>query len=280
MMSDPAGDQFTTGERLRRAADIVDQWAKTTVTPHPVHPGSSLAADDALFPVSSISHLAWFGIAHAVDHLHLFLHVLVRDGLSYPMAPQTLARGGLIGAAHSLWLLDGPDRRTRQLRGLRIAHEEWRNERNAYKDIAETGEADEGMATIIETRTEWMTRAVTAGESIGFTSAEVKTRPNDTTLIKDVLTRYESHEPPEPGEMSMAAGYKLHWQMLSGSAHGYRWSSLGRVEFTESKGTSAADGVDGLMAADEDDHWQSVGALMLLINRAFELFDQRRIRYT
>lgn len=273
-------DQLTMAERLRWAADAVDMWAQSTAEARPVESGSSLAADDALFPLNPVSHLAWFGIAHAVDHLHMFLHVLVRDGLSFPMGPQTLARGGLIGAAHALWLLDGPDRRTRQLRGLRIAHEEWRNERNAYNDVVKTGEAADGMEETIERRSEWMARAVAAGESIGFDAAKVTTRPLDTTLIDEVLTRYERHDPTEPGLMPMPALYRLLWQMLSGNAHGYRWSSMGRVQFVERGGAPDADGVDGFLTTDEEQHFHSVGALMLLINRAFELFDQRRVRHT
>lgn len=277
MTSDPATDEAAMSQRLLQSADIVEEWAKRTNTAHPIQLGSSLAADDALFPVNPVSDLAWFGIAHAVDHLHMHLHVLVRDERSFPIAPQTLARGGLIGAAHALWLLDGPDRRTRQLRGLRIAHEEWRNERNAYKDLVDAGEAEDGMDELITRRTEWMNRAIAAGESIGFTAAEVKTRPVDTDLIKEVLTRYERDEPGEPGDVSMAPIYNLLWQMLSGSAHGYRWSSMSRVEYAEGTEGETA---HGLLTTDLDTHFHSVGALMLLIERAFDLFNKRRVCHT
>jgi|GraSoiStandDraft_28_1057319.scaffolds.fasta_scaffold284705_2 hypothetical protein len=45
-----------------------------------------------------------------------------------------------------------------------------------------------------------MKRAITTGESIGFESRYVKTKPNDTDLIEEVIDRYEPHLPSEPGE--------------------------------------------------------------------------------
>lgn len=266
-------------ERLQVAADTVEMWRAATGTSRPVEPGSSLAADDAAFPLNPVSHLVWFGISHAVDHLDMYLHVLVRSGHSFPIAPQTLARGGLIGAAHALWMLDAPDRRTRQLRGLKIAHEEWRNERTAYQELVESGEAVAGMDNLVVVRGEWMAEAVAAGESIGWTAADVRARPNDTKLIEDVLTRYESRDPAEPGMMTMPTLYTLLWRMLSGSAHAYRWSSMGRIRFAPRGSTTDSNGADGYLTTDEDQHFHSVGAMMLLINRAFELYDQRRVRH-
>jgi len=83
-----------------------------------VHPNSSLGADDRLFTVVPTSHLAWHGISHAVDYLDMYLNALVEHRMSFAIAPQSLARSGLLGAAHALWLLDAPSRRERQLRDL------------------------------------------------------------------------------------------------------------------------------------------------------------------
>lgn len=71
--------------------------------------GSSLAADDKLFPVLPPSHLAWHGVASAVDHLDMFM-ALPRSGVSHPLAPNTVARTGMLSGAHALWLLDAPTR--------------------------------------------------------------------------------------------------------------------------------------------------------------------------
>lgn len=194
MPDEPAEQLFEIGHRMMVIANEVKTWREITSKPNRVEPHSSLAADDALFPLAPVSHLILFGITHAVDHLDMYMTALIDSQLSFPIAPQTLARGGLLGAAHALWMLDEPDRRTRQLRGLRIVHEEWRNERNAYQDLVDRGEAVEGIAQLIQTRREWMGRAVEAGESIGWTKAQVSERPNDTKLIEAVLTRYEANE--------------------------------------------------------------------------------------
>jgi hypothetical protein len=73
-----------------------------------VHPNSSMGADDRLFTVVPTSHLAWHGISHAVDYLDMYLNALVEHRMSFAIAPQSLARSGLLGAAHALWLLDAP----------------------------------------------------------------------------------------------------------------------------------------------------------------------------
>ncbi|MCU1627395.1 MAG: hypothetical protein JWP64_2344 [Pseudonocardia sp.] len=86
----------------------------------------------------------------------MYLNALVENKMSFAIAPQSLARSGLLGAAHALWLLDAPSRRERRLRGLRIAHEEWRNERNAYQGLIDSEQAAPGMKDLVEVRPEWM----------------------------------------------------------------------------------------------------------------------------
>jgi hypothetical protein len=244
-------------------------------------PKQQLGADDRLFTVVPTSHLAWHGISHAVDHLDMYLNALVEHRMSFAIAPQSLARSGLLGAAHALWLLDAPSRRERQLRGLRIAHEEWRNERNAYQKLIDSGQAVSGMKGLVEVRTEWMKRAITTAESIGFESKYVKTKPNDTDLIEEVIDRYKPHVPSEPGDMSLSATYLLMWRILSGATHGYRWAVMPRVTFPD------ADDLDphspdagGHLTHDEEQHVLAVEGLALLISRAFDLYNIRRVPHT
>jgi hypothetical protein len=86
---------------------MVAGWADYVTQLQVAEPGSSLAKDDALFAVLPPSHLAWQGILSAVDHLDSFFGLL-DGGKSHPLAPGTLARAGVLGAAHALWLLDAP----------------------------------------------------------------------------------------------------------------------------------------------------------------------------
>lgn len=273
----------TAANRLGRTYGKAKGWRKITNSAEAarVHPHSSLGADDRLFTVVPTSHLAWHGISHAVDHLDMYLNTLVENRMSFAIAPQSLARAGLLGAAHALWLLDGSSRRERQLRGLRIAHEEWRNERNAYAELIKIGHAAPGMGRLVAIRTEWMERAITTGESLGYTRQQVKDKPNNTNLIVDVIERYQPRVGREPGDMPLTATYRLLWQMWSGATHGYRWAVMPRVSFpgTDEFDPAAPD-LGGQLAHDEGAHVLAAEGLALLINRAFELFDIRRVPHT
>jgi hypothetical protein len=48
--------------------------------------------------------------------LDVFMVALTEGQKSHPIAPSMLARSGILGSAHALWLLDGPDRAERQRR--------------------------------------------------------------------------------------------------------------------------------------------------------------------
>lgn len=269
--------------RLERTYEKTKEWREATNSADAarVHPHSSLGTDDRLFSVVPTSHLVWHGISHAVDHLDMYLNALVENRMSFAIAPQSLARSGLLGAAHALWLLDVSSRCERQLRGLRIAHEEWRNERNAYNELIKSGHALSGMQGLVDVRTEWMERAIMAGESIGFSRDQVRQKINDTLLIEDVIERYEPHVGREPGDRPLNVTYLLLWRMLSGATHGYRWAVMPRVTLPDVDDTAPASlDLGGHLTNGEEEHLLAVEGLALLISRAFALFDIRRVPHT
>jgi hypothetical protein len=92
------------------------------------------------------SHLIWHGISSAVDHLDAFMGAL-DGGKSHPLAPSTLARSGILGSTHALCLLDGPDRDERRRRGLHLAHEEFKREKQMFEAI-ERIEAEQPLRVI------------------------------------------------------------------------------------------------------------------------------------
>lgn len=84
-----AGHEDPTSEqRLLATFDAVTRWREYVSAPRLVAARSRLDVDDAVFPVLPLSHLAWFGIAHAVDHLEMYLDALVVQGKSYALAPR------------------------------------------------------------------------------------------------------------------------------------------------------------------------------------------------
>ena len=267
-------DQLTTTQRLAQIAAQTEHWRTMTGQLRMVEPGSSLAADDQILPLLPPSYLIWHGIGHAVDHLGMSMNALIETNTSFPLAPQTLARSGMVGAAHALWILDGPDRAERQLRALRMAHEEFRNERTAYREIVQIEGPNSGFASLVAVRDEWITRTIAAGATIGKTEDQVTQRPEDTALIDSVIKRYEHVKPPEEGG-SLVGAYRLIWRMHSGVTHGFRWPVMYRTVITQVLSDSEAAG--GLVINDEDQLMISAIAMGLLIARAFELYDLRRM---
>lgn len=229
-------NRLTPGQRLGQNRALTTRWADYCSKPQLALPGSSLAKDDSLFDVLPTSHLAWQGISSAVDHLDSFFDLL-DGGKSHPLSPGTLARAGVLGAAHALWLLDCPGRAGRQKRGLRLAHEEFKRELQLVKDLRglsgdPTGQAQKRMDTL----TEWMDRAVTVGGTLGMTAADVR-RFEDTALIDEVAARYVD---AVPDSRDLAMTYRIVWRLYSGTSHGLRWSALLRAEIVPNPTKAAA----------------------------------------
>jgi hypothetical protein len=266
-------NDITPGQRLGRTRAQVNEWVTYVGTPQLAQPGSSLAKDDALFDLLPPSHVAWQGISAAVDHLDAFLGLL-DGGKSHPVAPGTLARSGVLGAAHSLWVLDPPERAERQRRSLRLAHEEFRRERQLLIDVRDLGgDPDGNVQRIIDIRTEWMTRAVTVGATVGMLPAAVR-QLDDTTLIDEVAARYVA---VVPGSAELAKLYRVVWRIYSGTAHGLRWSSLLRTAATPS--TDGVPGSGGYVTNDLGDLDLAASAVSVFTSRAIDLYEKRRQRH-
>jgi hypothetical protein len=78
--------------------------------------------------------------------------------------------------------------------------------------------------------------------------------------------------------MSLSATYLLMWRILSGATHGYRWAVMPRVTFpdTDDLDPNSPD-VGGHLTHDEEQHVLAVKGLALLISRAFDLYNIRRV---
>lgn len=237
----------------------------------PVEPHSSLARDDEAFPRYPASQLAWQGIGSAVDHLDMMISTLAATRTAFPFGYHTLARTGLIGAARAMWVLDGT-RPERTGRALRMAHEEYRQERASLGD---TRKLFPHLATPCDERTAQldhrMAEARAAGMPIGMTEDQVKSAPKDTEIIEHVAHRFALGE-AEPD--NIAAAFILSWRDGSGIAHAMLWPALRRSELIreEAPGRShhklTSGGIDEIAFA--------VGRVHLLTNKAMELFDRRR----
>jgi hypothetical protein len=255
-------------------AERVKNWRTYIEQLRPIAPGSVQAEDDKIFPTIAPSHLIWHGITHAVDHLDMFMNALTEHGKQYPLAPQTLARSGVLGAAHALWMLDHADRVERQRRAIRMAVEECRQERTAMREIKKIkGGLTADVDRRIDTRTEWIAQAVQRGATIGMTANDVAQRPEDTAVIDAVAKRYVETT-SSSSEHDLVTTYRTIWRTHSGTAHGLRWPALHRTEILGSLARGGAAGrltAGGLPALS-----MSASAVSLLIMRAIDLYEERR----
>ena len=263
------------GERLSQLDQLLDGWRAYIIEPRIVQDGSSLAADDKLFPVLAPSQLAWHGIASAVDHLDMFM-ALLRTGTSHPLAPNTIARTGMLSGAHALWLLDGPNRIERQKRGLRLAHEEFSRDRQAVRDIAtiENPDPEAGLVKMkdyLDTRTEWMERALTVGAQLGMTSKDL--RFDDTTLLDEVTRRLVERDPEA---IDLIRAVRIVWRTYSGVAHGLRWPVMYRAEYGEPIPGGKPGSVEGRVTNNIEDLSMAASSVSIFLINAIDLFEKRR----
>jgi hypothetical protein len=264
-------------ERLGQLDKLLDNWRTYISEARPVHDGSSLAADDRLFPVLAPSQLAWHGIASAVDHLDMFM-ALLRSGTSHPLAPNTIARTGMLSGAHALWLLDGSDRIERQKRGLCLAYEEFSRDRQAVTDIATIETPDPAtrlaeMKGYLDARTEWMARAVTVGGQLGMTAKDVKSL-NDTTLLDEVTRRLVERD-PENTELIRAV--RVVWRTYSGVAHGLRWPVMYRAQYGEPVPGGKPGSVEARVTNSIADLSMAASSVSIFLLHAVDLFEKRRM---
>lgn len=261
--------------RLDLIAQQVTEWRGYISEQRPVLPGSSLAKDDEVFSVFPASHLTWHGISSAVDHLDMFM-VSIRAGQSHPLAPQTLARTGMLSGAHALWVLDHGDRVTRQRRGLQLAYQEFAEDHKAVREIAtfENPNPAAGLAEMqsyLDVRQEWMDRAVAVGATLGMTSGQVTTFGE--TDVLDKVTRHIVQDDPQKADMIRAV--RVLWRTYSGIAHGYRWSAMFRTDIGEGEADQTG-AVHGNATNDVGELATAAAGVSIFLLRAISLFERRR----
>jgi hypothetical protein len=263
------GPRLTPERRLGIIAEQADTWSTRMSDLSTVVPGSTLAQDDAAFPAYPVSHLVWMGLSSGVEHLELFTSALRATRTSRPSGYFTLARAGLLGAAHALWLLD-EDPVQRRRRGVRMAHEDYRQmlaALNRMKDVMPAArDATERQIRRVERR---IREVVHAGVSLGMTRVEVKQRINDTALITEVARRLADGQEHQD---NLVAAFVMNWSRHSGNAHGLRRPLLlGATVVRDDAG-----GAHARVTAGVDDLAMAVGAVHLLLSEAFALYDRYR----
>jgi hypothetical protein len=263
------GPRLTPERRLGLVGQQADEWTARTSEVPVIDTGSALAQDDAVFPPYPLSQQIWMGLSSGAGHLDLFMAALKATRTARPFGYLTLARAGLVGAAHALWLLD-EDPNERRRRGVRMAHEDYKHELAALNTLNTVmpnmrQRTDQQIARVRE-----QIRQVTdSGRSLGMTPETVTQRLNDTEIIRGVARRFAGGQ---DHESDLIAAYVLSWSRHSGQAHGMRWSAMiGANVMRDDEGRPYARVTTGV-----DDLAMAAGAVHMLLVEGFALFDRYR----
>ncbi|MFF4427129.1 hypothetical protein ACFY04_41395 [Streptomyces sp. NPDC001549] len=242
--------EFTSGNR--------------TPAPWKVHPGSSLALDDALTHPHRVSHAAWTAVTVAVDHLIALRATLVREespehasAVLHTHAQASLVRGVIENAARAAWLLGPDERLVRVQRRLALQVKEVKDSTKLHSRFKAKPSRDE------ETRLNEVRRLALAAGAPADTLKAFLTTPQYTKIVE------------EGGDYSKLGGQLIltFWGACSSLAHGDINGTLGllRYEIVSQDDETALTRVTGNFSMLR----YTAQAGIHLVDRALNLYAQR-----
>ena len=223
-----------------------------------VSPGSSLMGDDKKTNPYHISHAAWSGLSHAVDHLHTLRTMIVGAGVLHMYSPFGLIRAAMENASKTVWLLAPIPREERIRRRLRLAAAETRNLEGLNVLIGATS------PRTVDERLEDLRKIATKH---GIPVDDVVHRKNKPTY-EDIVAEAGRSMPYGP---TTAAAI---WKVCSALAHGDQPVSIAMMERADirTKGNvieaSASAPVGGLVLM--------TALTAAMVEKAWRLYDERR----
>jgi hypothetical protein len=248
-------DESDLGE-LRAELDEIQKWAKVVPDWFAVHPGSSLAGDDAATSPHQLSHAASHAIAVAVDHLDCLRTLIDKARTVHAFAPFGLLRPALEGAAIAIWLLAPPSRDERVTRCVRLAKQ----------DITDSEEAKAIIkASSSQTREQRLDRlrTIVAHRKIDLSSA---------------FGRYGAEGVVRAGAEAAAPGLgnaaTVLWKVCSGVAHARTSGTLAVSQWAEAAQTSE-NVILSRVTANERTIVLAIKLVVGLVRRAFSLYEDR-----
>ncbi|MGW4814320.1 hypothetical protein ACWEPB_22105 [Kitasatospora cineracea] len=261
--------------RLGRMKQAVEVWMERTsgdeARPPSAEPGSSLAGDDRLFPEHPVSSVAWHGLITAVEHLDFTLSAMAATGTLYPSAYFTTLRAALLGASQAVWVLAPASRRERQERALTAAKANYEEQKKAYGAVPTTTPEQQVLVAQAKARLDTRIGEVTAAAvSLGVDPVKAsRLKLNATEVIELAAAQ------TVPGTMEQAYAMFL-WRTASGHVHGHPYTRLLQL-----RSDHVVEEPDGRLWARHTSNVVEIGtaasAVVLITNKAWAIFDQRRI---
>lgn len=227
------------GDRIERLVEeFLADDSKDLSMPAP-QAGSSLAKDDAEFPLLATSHAVQSGVLAAREHLRVAGLVWRSHpgGTLVPSAYSTLVRAAIVGAGTALWILYPAERSERVRRTAMFAVENFRNELTVQREALEYGPALGIDARALKAQEDSVARVAhnldsartTLWSAMGCDGEPVDKwmpRYRQTTALADAAA-YLYRENPKLEIYS-----QFLWRTSSGDAHGLMWPKLIRAKAT------------------------------------------------
>lgn len=209
------------------------------------------------------SHLIGF----AREHQHFLETSMTLPGsYVYPHATPNLIRPAFEAALTALWILDGPNTKERQLRGLRHSWEEQRQSDNWADELLNPSLVDDDTADHIRAeRQKIRARYLQDASDLHLTKDEVSRRPDLLKAI-DSLTHVDRQPLLKPFLRSV-------WRKLSGLQHGLSYASL--LSSSVRLGTPVPGGVEVTLFADDDETMAHCKVSALLQSWAMNTYTTR-----
>jgi hypothetical protein len=258
--------------RLSHMHGVVQDWMQRTSgerEPEGPEPGSSLAADDHLFPRHPVSSTAWHGLLTAVEHLSFFHTSLATSQTMYPSVYFTVLRTALLGSAQAVWVLAPASRPERQKRALTIAATDAREQRKVIAALPARSAAERAeQQTLIGKQQDILAEIDIAATRLGFPAGKGAAWQLNATDVIDEAARValDSDTRDYPPVL---------WRISSGHVHGHAYSRLLQVTrdrlYTNSNGQIWARSASSLDAVGAH-----AAACLLQTSHAWKQWDQRR----
>ncbi|MGW7444956.1 hypothetical protein [Kitasatospora sp. NPDC054795] len=260
--------------RLGRMKQAVEVWLERTSGdggPPRIESGSSLAGDDRLFLEHPVSSVAWHGLLTAVEHLDFALSAMAATKTLYPSAYFTALRAGLLGASQAVWVLAPTSRKERQLRALEAATTNYDEQRKAYGAVpASTPEARAAVADARARLDLRLDEAAAVAMSLGVDPTKARNLKVNATRVIELAAAQAV-----PGKVEQAYAMFL-WRTASGHVHGHPYT-----RFLQLRSDRIVEDPDGRLWARPTANTMEIGtaasAVFMITNKAWALFDQRRV---
>lgn len=259
--------------RLSQIATLAKMWQeRTKQSPPAVKEGSALAGDDRL-TVARPSSLAWYLIAVATEHLDFATSAMAATSTLYPTAYLTVLRTALLASTQAVRMLGPAKRIDRQAHAMRLTLEDLSNQLASTNEMTLSDSHLHGLQIEQANRLKQeITDLEPHARALGITDNDLrKVKANATEAIAWVAKFMHEQE-------ILVNGTRLLWRTGSAVAHGARSHAISRLNQSD-----LIDGTHGTKYAklhgDMEDITSAASASVLVLARAFELYDERRVNH-